>query len=52
MRHGAESMVICRVMVRYGAKDVMIRKEKWARDGAEGMVVCRDKIVGMELKAW
>ena len=27
-----------RDMVRYGAEDVMIRKEKWAR--------------GMELKAW
>ena len=28
-------MVICRDMVRYGAEDVMIRKDKWARDGAE-----------------
>ena len=37
--NGAGSMVICRVMVRNGAEDVMIRKEKWARDGAEDKVI-------------
>ena len=31
--------MICRVMVRYGAEDVMIRKEKWARDEAEDKVI-------------